>query len=134
MARKKQNGQLTHLELEIMQILWERGQSTVQQVKECMPKDRNLAYNTVQTMLNVLYQKGKVKRTLKDRAYYYQYNVSRQQVISSIMNDTINRLFGGSAENLVIGLLETQHLTAEKIRQLNKYLDDKSKETGNGND
>src|SRR3954453_1046216 len=101
---KKKNEQLTPLELEIMQVLWEAGPAPVQAVQESLK--RELAYTTVQTMLNVLLKKGKVKRTLKDRAYIYRPIVSRRQVVSQTIGDIVDRMFGGSAEDLVMGMIE----------------------------
>ena len=69
--RKSFDQSLTPLELEIMTVLWETGPANVQSVQARLTA-RNLAYTTVQTMLNVLERKGKVKRRLKDRAYFYQ--------------------------------------------------------------
>ncbi len=130
MGRKKVN-RLTPLELEIMTVLWETGAANVQTVQQQL--ERESAYTTVQTMLNVLHRKGKVKRTLKDRAYFYRPAISRQQVVGQTMKDIIDRLFGGSAESLVMSLVETRHLTTEKLNDLNELLD-KAKETGDGND
>lgn len=120
MPRKKSE-QLTPLELEIMKVLWETGPANVQTVQQQL--GRELAYTTVQTMLNVLHRKGKVKRTFKDRAYYYRPTMSRHQAVGQIMRDIIDRLFGGSAESLVMSLVETDHLTPEKLAKLNKLLD-----------
>src|SRR5262249_50084897 len=75
----KRTERLTPLELEIMNILWETGAANVHTVQERL--DRELAYTTVQTMLNILHRKGRVKRTLKDRAYVYKPAVTRTQVI-----------------------------------------------------
>ncbi len=130
MGRKKVN-QLTPLELEIMTVLWETGAANVQTVQQRLA--RELAYTTVQTMLNVLHRKGKVKRTLKERAYFYRPAISRQQVVGQTMKDIIDRLFGGSAESLVMSLVETRHLTPEKLNELNGLID-KAKEAGDGND
>ena len=130
MGRKKVN-QLTPLELEIMTVLWETGAANVQTVQQRLA--RELAYTTVQTMLNVLHRKGKVKRTLKERAYFYRPAISRQQVVGQTMKDIIDRLFGGSAESLVMSLVETRHLTPEKLNELNDLID-KAKEAGDGND
>src|SRR3981081_229064 len=103
---------LTPLELEIMHVLWETGPANVQTVQQKLT--RELAYTTVQTMLNILHRKGKAKRTLKDRAYFYKPAVSRRQVASQHVGDMVERLFGGAAENLVMSLLETKHLTPAK--------------------
>jgi len=125
MARKKSE-QLTPLELEIMHVLWETGPANVQIVQQKLP--RELAYTTVQTMLNILQRKGKVKRALKDRAYFYKPVVSRSQVVGQHMGDIVDRLFGGSAESLVMSLVEAKHLTPEKLARLRKLLDEESGE------
>ncbi len=128
MARLKQNEQLTPLELEIMKVLWKNITANVQTVQTEL--ERELAYTTVQTMLNILHRKGKVERTLIDKAYFYSPAVSRNQVISQTIEDLINRLFGGSAENLVMSMVETEHLTAEKLSRLNTLIE-KEAEDGN---
>src|SRR5215204_770963 len=130
MARTKSE-HLTPLELEIMNVLWETGPANVQTVQQKLPRD--LAYTTVQTMLNILHKKGKTKRALKDRAYFYKPAVSQKQVVSKQVADVIDRLFGGSAESLVMSLLETKHLTPEKLARLQKLVEqvkeDKTDET-----
>src|SRR5215510_3575476 len=129
MARRKTE-RLTPLELEIMKVLWETGAANVQMVQQRL--ERELAYTTVQTMLNILHRKGKVKRTLKDRAYFYKPAVSHKQIVSQTVGDLVERLFGGSAESLVMSLVETKHLTPEKLARLNKLLE-KSQEKGDEN-
>lgn len=133
MARKKNSEQLTPLELDIMKVLWETGPATVQAVQQHLPEERSLAYTTVQTMLNVLHRKGKVKRRLKNRAYHYQPTVTRRQVAGQAIGDIVNRLFGGSAESLVMSMIEHRHLTPQKLAKLNKLLDE-AKEARDGND
>jgi predicted transcriptional regulator len=127
MASRKAE-QLTPLELEIMNVLWETGAANVQAVQQRL--ERDLAYTTVQTMLNILHRKGKVKRTLKERAYFYKPAVTRRQVVSQHVGDLVERLFGGSAESLVMSLVETRHLTPEKLERLNQLL----KEEGGGHE
>ncbi len=125
MARRKTE-HLTPLELEIMHVLWETGPANVQTVQQHL--ERELAYTTVQTMLNILHRKGKVKRTLKDRAYFYKPAVSRSQVVGQHMSDIVDRLFGGSAESLVMSLVETKHLTPRKLARLQKLLEETREE------
>src|SRR6184192_4980415 len=119
MARPKSEN-LTPLELEIMHVLWAEGPANVQIVQQHLP--RELAYTTVQTMLNILHRKGKVKRTLKDRAYIYKPAMTRPQFVSRHLGDLVDRLFGGSAENLVMSLVEAKHLTPQKLARLNKLI------------
>jgi BlaI family penicillinase repressor len=128
MPRKK-NEQLTPLELEIMKVLWETGPANVQTVQARL--ERELAYTTVQTMLNVLHRKDKVTRVLKEKAYFYRPAVSRKQVMKQTVGDIVDRMFGGSAESLVMNLLETRRLTPETLSRLNSLLD---KEAGDGRD
>lgn len=118
--------QLTPLELEIMNVLWETGPANVQTVQQRL--QRELAYTTVQTMLNVLHRKGKAKRTLKDKAYFYRPAVSRSQVMGSAVGDLIDRLFGGSAESLVMNLVETRKLTPEKLSRLQQLIEKESRD------
>ena len=131
MAKQKNEG-LTPLELEIMTVLWEIGAANVQAVQSQL--QRELAYTTVQTMLNILHRKGKVKRSLKERAYFYRPAVSRAQVARQTVGDLVERLFGGSAESLVMSLVDTKHLTPEKLVELRKMIDDVAGGKDAGND
>ena len=121
MVRQK-TPHLTPLELEIMHVLWNEGASNVQAVQQHL--ERELAYTTVQTMLNILHRKGKVKRILKDRAYFYSPVVSRSLVVGNHLSDLVERLFGGSAESLVMSLVETKHLTPKKLARLQKLIEE----------
>ena len=120
--KRKAEQPLTPLELEIMKVLWETGPANVQTVQERL-QPRALAYTTVQTMLNVLHRKGRVKRRLKERAYFYQPVLSRQKAMAQAVGDMLDRFFGGSADRLVLNLVETRQLTREKLAQLQKLLE-----------
>jgi predicted transcriptional regulator len=126
---RKQNEQLTPLELEIMKVLWETGPANVQTVQARL--ERELAYTTVQTMLNVLHRKDKVTRELKEKAYFYRPAVSRSQVMKQTVGDLVDRMFGGSAESLVMSLLETRRITPETLARLNAAIDGEA-EDGQG--
>jgi predicted transcriptional regulator len=119
MPRRKSE-RLTPLELEIMQVLWETGPATVQTVQRELKRD--LAYTTVQTMLSVLLRKKKVTRKDTDKAHLYRPAVSRSQVTGHAVGELIDRLFGGSAEGLVMSLIEARHLTPAKLARLNKLV------------
>jgi BlaI family penicillinase repressor len=114
-----------------MNVLWETGPASVQTVQSRF-QTRELAYTTMQTMLNVLHRKGKVARKLKDRAYIYSPILSRKTAVSQALGDMLKRFFGGSADSLVMSLVEARHLTPEKLGQLQKLLE-QSKEKKNGN-
>lgn len=131
--RKQSPEHLTPLELEIMKVLWETGPASVLAVQERLSPERTLAYNTVQTMLNVLHRKGKVRRELRARAYYYEPAVSRIQAARQAVSDLVHRMFDGSAESLVLSLVETEHLTPETLARLSEMLDGEAGKEG-GND
>jgi BlaI family transcriptional regulator, penicillinase repressor len=122
MARKRTRQEFTPLEMEIMSVLWATGPANVAAVQEALPGDPPLAYTTVQTMLNILHRKGKVKRTLKGRAYEYAPAVSRERAAKAAVRDVIDRLFGGSAESLVMSLIEQRELTPAKLAKLNRLV------------
>ena len=112
----KLKGQLTPMELRVMQVLWTGGPSTVQAVQQGLRED--LAYTTVQTMLNVLLRKGHVTRTLVGRAYEYQPIQTREIALGSAVRDLLNRMFDGSLEDLLMNLLRTKQVDAAKLAEL----------------
>lgn len=120
----KTRAPLTPLELEIMKVLWKIGPAPVQTVQERLAAQRPLAYNSVQTMLNVLHRKGKVRRALRGRAYHYEAVVSRPATARQAVADLVHRMFDGSAEGLVLSLVEAKELTPEKLAELSRLLDE----------
>ncbi|MGA7525092.1 MAG: BlaI/MecI/CopY family transcriptional regulator [Acidobacteriaceae bacterium] len=117
MKRAKKPG-LTALELRIMQVIWQRGASNVSEVQaELEPP---LAYTTVQTMLNILERKGRLKRELQGRAYVYSARVSEQKALGQGVRDLIDRMFGGSSEALVMSLLRNGEIDTRKLAELTK--------------
>ena len=114
-----------------MSVLWEAGPANVQTVQGKL-KGRDLAYTTVQTMLNVLHRKGKVNRELRDRAYVYRPVLSRQRAVSQAVGEVLDRFFNGSADNLVLSLVKTRKLTPEKLARIQKKVEEaEGEERGN---
>jgi BlaI family transcriptional regulator, penicillinase repressor len=111
---------LTPLELEIMQVLWQSGPCTVAEVQPKLKAE--LAYTTVQTMLNVLLRKKKVKRVQEGRAYRYRPVVSRERASSSALSDLVQRMFGGSSEALLIAMVDTRQISAEELARVAERL------------
>ncbi len=122
-GRKKSAHTLTPLELEIMQVLWETGPANVQTVQAELKAGPPLAYTTVQTMLNVLHRKGKVKRKLHGRAFEYAPTVTREKAAGHAVHEMIERLFGGSVDGLLMSLVKTNQIDAKKIAELAARLD-----------
>jgi predicted transcriptional regulator len=117
-VKSRKNAALTALELRIMRVIWSRGASTVSEVQaELKPP---LAYTTVQTMLNILERKGKLKRELQGRAYSYSARVSESLAVGQGLRDLIDRMFGGSSEDLVMSLLKSRQIDAKKLAELTR--------------
>ena len=112
---------LTKLELQIMQVIWKQGASTVTAVQEGLPQ--GLAYTTVQTMLNILHRKGKLKRELHGRAFTYSATVTEAKASSHAVRDLVDRMFGGSSEDLVMSLIKSRQIDPQKIAELSRRLE-----------
>jgi predicted transcriptional regulator len=116
MPKSSTRNGLTKLELKIMQVIWRLGAGTVSAVQAEL--DPPLAYTTVQTMLNILERKGKLKRQLEGRAYVYSARVSEKKVLGQGLRDLIDRMFGGSSEELVMSLLKNRQIDAKRLAEL----------------
>jgi len=113
---------LTKLELQIMQVIWKLGPSNVNEVQAGL--EQQLAYTTVQTMLNILQRKGKLKRKLNGRAYIYSAAETEASASGHAVRDLINRMFGGSSEELVMSLIKSRQIDTEKVLELTKRLEE----------
>jgi len=120
---KKPQRQLTPLELQIMKVLWDSGPSNVQTVQERLSGRSKLAYTTVQTMLNVLHRKGRVRRILRGRAYEYEPLLSRERAAGNALRDIVDRIFGGSVEGLLMSLVNSRQLDPKELEKLNKLVE-----------
>jgi BlaI family transcriptional regulator, penicillinase repressor len=106
-----------------MRVLWEGGAGNVQKVLQGLSGEPQLAYTTVQTTLNVLHRKGKVKRKLVGRAYEYSASVSQESADSHALKDLLQRVFRGSVEDLLLTLVRSKHLDANKLATLQAKLE-----------
>ena len=118
---KREKAVLTKLELQIMQVIWRQGASNVSAVQAGL--EQQLAYTTVQTMLNILERKGKLKRKLRGRAFEYSATVSESRATGNAVRDLVDRMFGGSSEDLVMSLIKSKQIDAKKIAELSKRLE-----------
>src|ERR1700743_906377 len=128
---------LTKLELQIMQVIWKLGASTardahapggsknaggVKEVQEGLPQP--LAYTTVQTMLNILERKGKLKRKLRGRAYVYSAAVTEAKASPHAVRELVDRRFGGSADELVMNLIKDRQIDPKRIAELSRRVEE----------
>lgn len=113
---------LTEQELEIMKIVWDREQATVRDVYETLLERRKVAYTTVMTMMKILEQKGHLKKRAEEKAYVYKPARPKSAVIRNMVRDFVERVFNGSAEPLVMHLVEERHLSDGEIAEIERML------------
>ena len=101
-----------------MKVVWALDSATVRQVYETLLKKRHIAYTTVMTMMNILEQKGFLKKTAEDRAYVYSPAQPQKQGVGSLVRDFLNRVFNGSAEPRLLHLVEDQKLTVKDLDEI----------------
>ena len=106
-----------------MEVIWDRRRVTVRDVYESLLERRRVAYTTVMTMMNILENKGYLKRIPgADRAYVYEPAKPRKTVLRAMVSEFVDRVFGGSANPLMVHLIEDKHLTAKDLDELRKAI------------
>ena len=115
---RRRSRTLTEHELEIMKIIWERDRATVRDVYEALLEKRKVAYTTVMTMMKILEQKGFLKKSQEERAYLYRPAQPKRQVIGAMVREFVNRVFNGSAEPLLVHLVEEHGLSQKDLEEI----------------
>lgn len=113
---------LTEAELRLMDVLWLKGASTVQQVLETLPDRPPLAYNTVLTTIRILEKKGYVRHSKDGRAHVYSAKVRREDATRSEIQHLVSRFFSNSHELLLLNILESQDIDSEELNRLRQML------------
>ncbi|WNG29423.1 BlaI/MecI/CopY family transcriptional regulator [Cystobacter fuscus] len=114
----------TDAELAILQVLWERGPSTVREVHEALNKgDASTGYTTVLKLMQIMTEKGLVERDESQRAHVYRTRASQQKTQRQLVTDLLNRAFGGSPARLAMQALSTKKASAEELAELRQLLD-----------
>jgi predicted transcriptional regulator len=119
---KRCKSTLTGQELEIMKVIWKLGTPTVRQVYETLLERRKVAYTTVMTMMNILEQKGYLKKRQGDRAFVYTPSKPEKLVIRGMVREFVDRVFNGAAEPLLLHLVEDDQLTKEELDEIRKSI------------
>lgn len=117
----------TDQELEILKAVWQRGEATVREVFQDLSAQRKIAYTTVLTMMGILEQKGHLRKTAGERAYIYRPTKPKQQVVGSMVNEFIHRVFNGSARPLLVHLVENPDIHPNELAEIEKLLKDRRK-------
>jgi BlaI family transcriptional regulator, penicillinase repressor len=114
--------QPTESELEILQVLWEKGEATVREVHEVLELTRDIGYTTTLKTMQIMTEKGLLGRDTRTRTHVYKPLVTREKTQKQFLNKMIDGLFKGSASRMVIGALDGESLSSEELRELQDYL------------
>lgn len=114
----------TDAELAILQVLWQRGPSTVKQVLEELSRHRATGYTTVLKFLQIMTEKGLVTRDESQRTHVYRARLSEGQTQQQLVGDLLDRAFGGSAQKLVLQALSAKKATPAELDQIRQILDE----------
>jgi BlaI family transcriptional regulator, penicillinase repressor len=118
----------TAAELDILAVLWRLGPATVREVHEELAKDSG--YTTTLKQMQLMTEKGLLTRSERFRSHVYEAAAPREQTQKQVAGDVLKRVFGGSAQNLVLGALAAQPASAEELAEIRKMLDAFAKEKG----
>ena len=113
----------TDAELAILRVLWVRGASTVRQVHDVLNRERPTAYTTALKLLQIMTEKGLVRRDETDRTHVYQARLTEEQTQRQLVRDLLDRAFGGSASKLVVQALAARRTSAEELTEIRKLID-----------
>jgi BlaI family penicillinase repressor len=116
--------QPTNSELEILRVLWDRGPSTVREVYDELKRAKPVGYTTVLKFMQLMADKGLVRRNEEQRAHIYESMVPRESTQRQLVGDLLDRAFGGSAMQMVMQALSAKRATPAEIDQIRKLLDE----------
>src|SRR5262245_35238993 len=114
----------TDAELEILRVLWNRGPSTVRDVFDELSLAKPVGYTTVLKLMQIMAEKGLVRRNEEQRTHVYDSMVPRESTQRELVGDLLDRAFGGSATQLVMHALSAKRASATEIEQIRQLLDD----------
>jgi predicted transcriptional regulator len=121
--KKPLHSRPTAAELEILRALWRLGPSTVRDVHEAL-RERRVGYTTVLKLLQIMTEKGLVKRDESQRAHVYEARVPQEQTETQLVRDLVDRAFGGSPGRLVMQALSSRKATPEERDRIRQLLDE----------
>ena len=119
--------QPTDAELEILSVLWERGPSTVREVHAVISQNKPAGYTTILKLLQIMTEKGLVRRNEEQRAHVYEPRLAKEQTQRQLLGDLLERAFGGSATELVMQALSTKKASAEELASIREILNELEK-------
>jgi predicted transcriptional regulator len=124
MSRKQSLPRPTDGELEILQVLWERGPSTVRQIQEVLDRRKRTGYTTVLKLMQIMAAKGLLARDESQRTHVYRPRVPADKTQRQLVADLMDRVFRGSAQQLVMQALSSKNVSREELSEIRALLDD----------
>lgn len=118
----------TELELEILKVLWRDGPATVGDIREGLQAFRKLALTSVTTIMNIMVEKGYLKRAKENGRYVYRPCITKQATARKMVGDLVKRVFDGSAAAAMVNLLETSDVDEQELGQLRALIEQKTEE------
>ena len=113
----------TEAELNILQVLWQAGPNSVREVQRILNQSKPTGYTTALKMLQIMTEKGLVRRDDTDRTHIYEPRLTEEQTQRQLVRDLVDRAFGGSASKLVLQALSTRRATAEELGEIRKLIE-----------
>ena len=126
-TKKPSEIRLGRLELQIMNVVWDKGRATVHDVKDALSRGRKPAYSTILTMMRKLEAKGYLEHDVRDRTYVYHPTITQKAVRHGVLGDLLERLFEGSPSLLVSSLVEQNRTSEKELREIQKLIRTKEK-------
>jgi len=114
----------TEAELQILKVLWKKGASTVREVYEVLNQSKPMLYTTVLKLMQIMTEKALVKRSLLQRAHLYEANVAESQTQQQLVGDLLDKVFDGSASQLVMRALSNKKASPQEISEIRNLLDE----------
>lgn len=114
--------------MEILQVLWEKGTASVRDVHEELAKTKEVGYTTTLKLMQIMFEKGLVKRDATFKTHIYEPSVSRDKTQKHLLNKMIDTLFGGSPTQLVLQALGNHKASAEELEEIQQLLNNLKKQ------
>jgi BlaI family transcriptional regulator, penicillinase repressor len=117
----------TESELEILQIIWEKGQCSVRDVHEVLEKTKDAGYTTTLKLMQIMHDKGLVERDTTSKTHLYKALITREQAQNTALDKIISTVFNGSSSQLVMQVLSNKQASKEELDMIKNYLDNLEK-------
>jgi BlaI family transcriptional regulator, penicillinase repressor len=124
----------TDAELAILRVLWQLGPSTVRQVHDVLMRDRPTAYTTALKLMQIMTEKGLVRRDESDRTHIYQSRLTEEQTQRQLIRDLMDRAFGGSSSKLVMQALASKRASTDELTEIRRMLERGKERASEGGD